>query len=176
MRTTPALLATIALAAAGCVNAPDDVQTAAADAPTASALADATVPYAFDGSFGPMLWACALVTCEGVEPAGERWSYIDLDGTLTATTLTITWDATTPNMETIRFGITWETDESSYESVEGTSPLVLELTGLEITPDDKPYVWTWIPSPTPVETVYASTPTDFHVEGTLTLAPAPTQP
>lgn len=171
MRSNLALLLAIpaALVAAGCVTPPDDIEAAATNDASAATIATAPAPYSFDGSFGPEVWACPVITCEGFDPASDRWAALDIAGNLTAINLTMTWDATSPLMETLRFGISWGENGEDYEYVEGTSPLLLELTGIDITSDHKPYIWTWVVPPTPVELVYLSTPTDFHIEGELTL-------
>lgn len=168
MRTHPALALAIPLTLiiAGCVNAPDDVEAAAtSDDITTNAPTD--TPYAFEGSFGPMLWTCPMVTCTGVEPTGQRWSDLEIKGTLTSLTLTMTWDASGPHMENLRLGIAWGENGEEYESIDGTSPLVLELADLNITAADKPYVWTWVADSAPLGVAYASTPTDFTIEGEL---------
>lgn len=174
MRTNLALTLAIPLTllAAGCVNAPDEVDAASTTEPTSAALTGIATPYTFDGSFGPMIWACPLVTCEGLEPSSQRWTELDITGNLTALNLTMTWEAAGPHMETLRLGISWGENGEDYESVDGASPLLLQLTGLDISADDKPYLWTWVPAQTPVEVAYASTPTDFHIEGDLTTTEA----
>jgi hypothetical protein len=75
-------------------------------------------------------------------------------------------------MSTLRLGVTWgPEDDPQYEYVEGASPVVLDLADLQVAAADKPYVWVWVVTPAPNGLVTAHTPQDFHVEGTLALAP-----
>lgn len=171
MRTILTILLAVPLVAAGCVSAPEELESAAADATDALAATDGVAsPFTFDGSIGPVVVACPMVTCTGAAE-GDRSTSLPFDGdNLTAVSLTMTWDAAAPHMETLRMGIAW--GENGLEYVEGTSPLVLEVDGLEIAKEDEPYFWTWIVTPAPMGVAHVATPQDFHVEGTLTFTEA----
>lgn len=165
------ILLPIALAFAGCVTPPADVETASAGGALPAATGTVT-PYAFDGNFGPMVWTCPVVTCASIGYMSERSTQLDLQGNLTGFSLTLSWDAATPDMEQLRFGIGWGKDGMESEFVEGMSPLLFELGGIDISAADKPYLWTWAVGPAPIAPAGTSTPTDFHIEGTLTTTEA----
>lgn len=167
MRPLIALLLAAPLVFAGCVTPPevDAAATTANDALLPTSTVD--TPFAFEGSYGTGVFACAVVTCVGQIAGASTWQDIDIASNLTALALTMTWDAASPSMETLRFGISWN-DGEEFEYVEGGSPLVFELDGLSVKPADKPYVWAWIVTPAPMGIATVSTPQDFSIEGTLT--------
>jgi hypothetical protein len=171
MRPLLAMLLAAPLLAAGCVSAPSESEAAVATSATTDPASTDT-PFTFDGSYGPIVFACPMITCTGVDPSSARWADLDFEGNLTALSLTMSWDAATPLMSTLRFGISWDEGEN-LEYVEGTSPLLLELDGLNITTADKPYIWTWMVTPSPLGIVHVATPQDYKVEGTLTTTGAP---
>lgn len=169
MRPLIALLMTLPLVAAGCVGAPDDVNTAATTPDAALAASATSSPFAFDGNIAPAVTVCPLVTCAQPAPTGDRVAPLDHAGNITAVLLTMTWDATAPSTSALRLGISWgEQGDMDYEMVEGASPLVLDLKGLDIAKGVDAYVWVWMPTPVPMGIATVSTPQDFHVEGNVT--------
>lgn len=144
-----AILTLATLAFAGCVQGPDDVQSASADpsdAPEpANAVAEAkrvetvqarVVPIELSGSTSDSVYSCAMASCNEIDPgrSGESWFPFDLKGTLDATDLTLTWDAQTPATEELILGITYEKEDGSYDFVyaSGASPLTLAENALGI--------------------------------------------
>lgn len=173
MRPLISLLLAAPLVFAGCVT-PPEVESAAAANDALLATGTVDTPLTFDGSFGPGVVACPMVTCGNAEPLTERVAPVDHNGNVSAVSLTMTWDAVSPTMETLRLGISWGNQgdaEWSYASVDGTSPLVLEE-AVEIGADQEIYVWAWMPATAPMGVAYATTPQDFHVEGTLSTTEA----
>ena len=170
MRSFLAIALVPALLAAGCVGAPSDLEAASTQASTAIAPVATQVPFSWDGSITPAVAACPVVTCAGVQLTGF-YKPLAPKGNVTGLSLTMTWDAAVPTMEELRLGVSW--GEDSYESVEGASPLVLELHDVDIARSKDPYVWVWIPGQDPMGLVAVGTPQDFHVEGTVEELRAP---
>lgn len=164
MRHTPLAIPLVpALVLAGCVGSAADLDAASLDAADATAtIVDRDLSW--DGSIPLGATVCPIVTCEQLT-LGAAYEPILLDGTLRALSLTMTWEATRPNTEELRFGLNWGGDR--YGSVEGPSPLVLELRGLSIAAEDEPYLWAYVPTAVPQGLATALTPQDFRVEGTL---------
>lgn len=179
MRPLVAIMLVAPLVAAGCVTPPEDVETAAA-AQTPGLIPVAQTEFTFDGGFGPGAYACPIVTCIEEFPMDNSGTEADIVGVVTGANLTLTWDATSPTMQAMYLGISWGTeDDEEWEAeyVEGTSPLVLELAGLDIPEDVELWVWAWPVSPVPMGIVGATTPQSFHIEGTFaTVEPAPATP
>ena len=139
MRTHLALTLAIPLTLilAGCVDTPEDVQTASASDPLATATAATTTPFTAEGNTYNGAFACAVVTCYGATlptaASGTAWFEVDLQDTLTAAELTLTWTATNPANENLVLGIYYENDgEPDWIYASGTSPLTLSETKLNI--------------------------------------------
>lgn len=174
MRPVLALLLTAPLLAAGCTSAPDDV-SAASVSPAVDPFAPVGSPVSFvyDGMIGAAVIACPVVACAGLnDPASDRVTPLAVKGNLTGIAITLTWEAK-PTMERLRTGISWgPAGAREAELIEGTSPLVLAIDGLELTAKDDVSYWVWVPTPVPMALVTAAAPQPFHAEGVLTMSGA----
>lgn len=104
----------------------------------------------------------------------DRWFEMEVDGTVTEASLTMTWEATNPTMETLLLGFgprsgsgadAHATDEAVY--VTGTSPLELTIEDVAWTGGD--YVaWAWWDPGTDPQASPIDQP--FEIEGSLTQA------
>lgn len=158
----------LVLVLAGCVSGqPEDVDAASvpsAVAPPTPAWTSIAVDFA--GSFGPGVWACPMVTCVGQSANSKLGQDLDHDGAIAAINLTMTWDAATPTMESLRLGVMWgPQDDPKYEMVEGPSPLVLQKEVLDIAADEDVYLWAWVSSAAPMGALFIHTPQDFLIQG-----------
>ena len=170
MKLPLALVLAAGLALAGCLDgAADELEGAAADLAAAPQVALVEQPFSFEGRLGVSVVACPVLTCFGAALVPHEL-YADLDGAIEAVALTMTWDAATPHTRAMRLGLAWgPEDDRHWEYVDGTSPLVLDIAGLGIQPDDEPYVFGWVPCAVPLCLVVATTQQSFHVGGTVTI-------
>jgi hypothetical protein len=171
-----ALLAALPLA--GCIS--QDEAPAAAPLPPPAVPPPADVPVSLDGSLAGGVMACTPLSCPYITPIGTRDRRFDLKevaGDLARVNLTLAWDASSPFMEELTFGVftcgegCTDASITNLETASGPSPLTLDVAGFEVPEGETFHVFITSHSATPM--VYASptTPQDFHVEGTLTPAP-----
>lgn len=138
---------------------------------------------AFEGQLGVEATACSLVACAGTftcvgpplcgtpvrDPRVDRSFEVEHTGPVEEANLTLTWDAVSPVTEQLRFGIAWDCeDDCSYEYVEGTSPLSLELSRLDIEGDL--YAWVWTPDQSTEDdpiVVHTTHDQPFEIEGAV---------
>lgn len=146
-----------------------------------SAAYTTRVPFSAEGNTNNGVFACAIVTCEGSDlpgtGEGTSWFEPDINGTLTAAELTLTWSATTPLTAELLLGIAYENDEGDADWIYafGTSPLTLTETDLDI-PANKVYAIYVNPyrcqGGDPVVACYGLEQA-FTIEGTLIAATPP---
>lgn len=193
-RSTLAVALVLALLAAGCVGVgtTDDeggVQAQATDDGDGSPGGLAWEEVAFEGRLGAEATACSLVACAGTftcapeafcgtpvrDPRVDRSFEVDHDGPVERVNLTLTWDAVSPVTEELRFGLSWDCDDGcDYEYVEGSAPLALEETDLDVEGDL--YTWVWTPDQSPEEdpvVLHVTHDQPFAIEGAVGTAAGP---
>ncbi len=107
-------------------------------------------------------------------PGGDRWFPLDEAGTLEGATLTMTWDAGNPTMESLLIGVGTTDSERNqakeFEVARGTSPLTIDLGETGWTSNHF-VIWAWTDGST--NPVAVSTMQEFEIEGELTFRRAP---
>lgn len=133
------------------------------------------MPVAWEGDSGP----CAFfVDPECVTTPGAYYPWQNLEGSVVAANLTLTWVSTTPADEVFQLSLRGRCEPSCPKGVvvEGRSPLRIEAEGLDL--GDDPYAMIYHSDPTGLEPtgfvfLYTGTKTPFLLEGTLTLRALP---
>ena len=130
-------------------------------------------------SFTTGAWACehtVLMQCEFLGLGTFESSFEPaFDGMLTGYELTLSWEAATPLMEQLRFGVYAYTEVDGEhqvvldEYIEGASPLALTTSGRMLPEDVSIWIWTWTPCEgTDADHICPMTEQTVNVEGSVT--------
>lgn len=150
---------------AGCVAPPQATATLPANA--AEAVGVRSEPFQFEGNLGAGAFACAVVQCIGGSTPEKSQAPLNISNEVTAVDVTLTWSASSEATGRLRLGLSWnETGSHEFHTVDGASPLRLNLTDLRIRLDEKPYFWVFVPEAAGLP-VYVKTPQSFQLTGTI---------
>lgn len=173
-RIAAAIGLAILLLTAGCIGLGDtDDEIEPTNANDAEAPEARAVETAVDesGSFGLGVGTCAPAACyTGVGDVPPLYSHsVAPDGIVENATLTLTWEAQNPLLEDLLLALVWDCgdEDCEVEIAEGTSPV--ELAVEDIGEPGELTILVHDPGlSTPAGTVWATTPQDFVLEGSLT--------
>lgn len=182
-------LAVAALLLAGCSDSSEPESDTDADltsgldaepAPEAAEPARSRVAVELDGNLGTWFYACEYQTtgvCQGQQTmAGETDLYLEQPGaTLVGAKLTLTWSATSPATDTLGLGLMRMGDNTTLvQNVEGTSPLTINVTDLDLLLDEDNLVHVYVYNVrgfvhNPPVVGYATVDQEFSLDGALTM-------
>ncbi len=151
------------LVTAGCIGMPggtddDDLDAASADGtdgPGQAGSAAETVQMDEDGLVTTRAFVCGhtpvVVQCVGSQPEeGENVFEMPVQGAAEAATFEVSWEPSSPETETLRFGVSLRCDTEDceeFEIAEGSSPLEVTLDEEDL--GETSYVWVQPSSRTP---------------------------